>query len=250
MAIERAGVVGSGLMGSGIAEVLARAGLDVVVRDISEEAIASGRSSIEKSLEKGVQRGKLSAEERDAALARLHFTVDMADFADRQLVIEAASENEDVKKAIFAELDAVVNASLVLSGAWAQVEEEVRALTRTCHDGGARLKLIFETCYLNREQKVRLCEIGSAAGVDWVKTSTGFGSGGATPEDVRLLRENCPASVSVKASGGIGTLAALLEFQELGANRIGTSRTEEILRAAADGEAALPRSPAPGTHDR
>lgn len=148
------------------------------------------------------------------------------------------------------ELDAVVNVSLVLSGAWAQVEEEVRALTRTCHDGGARLKLIFETCYLNREQKVRLCEIGSAAGVDWVKTSTGFGSGGATPEDVRLLRENCPASVSVKASGGIGTLAALLEFQELGANRIGTSRTEEILRAAADGEAALPRSPTPGTHDR
>ncbi|HLS33293.1 MAG TPA: 3-hydroxyacyl-CoA dehydrogenase NAD-binding domain-containing protein, partial [Brevibacterium sp.] len=84
MNIERAGVVGSGLMGSGIAEVLARAGLDVVVRDISEEAIASGRRSIEKSLEKGVKRGKLSAEDRDAALARLHFTVDMADFADRQ----------------------------------------------------------------------------------------------------------------------------------------------------------------------
>lgn len=110
MTIERAGVVGSGLMGSGIAEVLARAGIDVVVRDISDQAIAAGRSKIEKSLEKGVQRGKLSADERDAALARLHFTVDMADFSDRQLVIEAASENEDVKKAIFAELDTVVTA--------------------------------------------------------------------------------------------------------------------------------------------
>ena len=95
-------------MGSGIAEVLARAGLDVVVRDISEDAIAAGRARVEKSLGRGVDRGKLSAEERDAAVARLHYTVDLADFADRQLVIEAASENEEIKKSIFAELDAVV----------------------------------------------------------------------------------------------------------------------------------------------
>ncbi|HJA38448.1 MAG TPA: 3-hydroxybutyryl-CoA dehydrogenase [Candidatus Brevibacterium intestinigallinarum] len=108
MTIERAGVVGSGLMGSGIAEVLARAGLDVVVRDISEEAVAAGRGRIEKSLDRGVERGKLTAEERDAAVSRLHYTVDMADFADRQLVIEAASENEDIKKSIFAELDQIV----------------------------------------------------------------------------------------------------------------------------------------------
>ena len=108
MTIERAGVVGSGLMGSGIAEVLARAGIDVVVRDISDDAIAAGRARIEKSLGRGVERGKLSAEERDAAVARLHYTVDLADFADRQLVIEAASENEEIKKSIFAELDAVV----------------------------------------------------------------------------------------------------------------------------------------------
>ena len=108
MTIERAGVVGSGLMGSGIAEVLARAGLDVVVRDISEEAVAAGRGRIEKSLDRGVERGKLTAEERDAAVSRLHYTVDMADFADRQLVIEAASENEDLKKSIFAELDQIV----------------------------------------------------------------------------------------------------------------------------------------------
>lgn len=108
MTIERAGVVGSGLMGSGIAEVLARAGLTVVVRDISAEAVAAGRGRIEKSLERGVERGKLSAEERDAALGRLTFTTDLADLADCRLVIEAASENEEIKKAIFAELDAIV----------------------------------------------------------------------------------------------------------------------------------------------
>src|SRR5699024_12482621 len=103
-------VYGSGLWGTVSEEGAAGAGHDAAVRDISEEAIASGRRSIEKSLEKGVKRGKLSAEDRDAALARLHFTVDMADFADRQVVIEAASENEDVKKASLAELDAVVTA--------------------------------------------------------------------------------------------------------------------------------------------
>lgn len=108
MAIERAGVVGSGLMGSGIAEVLARAGIDVVVRDISEEAINAGRARIEKSLARGVERGKLTDDDRDAAVSRLHYTVDMKDFADRQLIIEAASENEDIKKAIFAELDSIV----------------------------------------------------------------------------------------------------------------------------------------------
>lgn len=132
-----------------------------------------------------------------------------------------------------AELDAVVNVSLVRSGAWDRVEEEIRTLTRVCHEGGARLKVIFETCYLDRAQKLRLCELSSEAGVDWVKTSTGFGSGGATPEDVRLLREHCPPSVAVKASGGIGSLTDLLDFQRLGANRIGTSRTESILREAA-----------------
>lgn len=110
MAIERAGVVGSGLMGSGIAEVLARAGVDVVVRDISEEAIDAGRARIEKSLARGVERSKLTEDDRDAAVSRLHYTVDMKDFADRQLIIEAASENEDVKKAIFAELDSIVTA--------------------------------------------------------------------------------------------------------------------------------------------
>lgn len=131
------------------------------------------------------------------------------------------------------ELDAVVNLSWVLSGEWQKVGEEIDALTRCTHDQGAKLKLIFETCYLDRDQKVRLCELASAAGVDWVKTSTGFGTHGATAEDVRLLREHCPPEVQVKASGGIGSLAEVLTYAALGATRIGTSRTERILEEAA-----------------
>lgn len=108
MEITKAGVIGSGLMGSGIAEVLARSGLDVVVRDISGEAVAAGRGRIEKSFAKGVERGKLSQEDADAALGRLTFTTDLQAMADRQLVIEAASENEEIKKSIFSELDGIV----------------------------------------------------------------------------------------------------------------------------------------------
>lgn len=108
MEITKAGVIGSGLMGSGIAEVLARSGLDVVVRDISDEAVVAGRGRIEKSFAKGVERGKLSQEDADAALGRLTFTTDLQAMADRQLVIEAASENEEIKKSIFSELDGIV----------------------------------------------------------------------------------------------------------------------------------------------
>lgn len=108
MSIQRTAVVGSGLMGAGIAEVLAKSGLDVIVREISDEASAAGRARIEKSLTRAVEKGKLSAEDRDAALSRLRFTTDIGELADRQLVIEAASENEDIKKSIFSELDEVV----------------------------------------------------------------------------------------------------------------------------------------------
>jgi 3-hydroxybutyryl-CoA dehydrogenase len=108
VSIERAGVIGSGLMGSGIAEVLARSGLHVVVRDINDAAVAAGRGRIEKSLGRAVERGKLPAAEATAALDRLVFTTDLSAMADRQLVIEAASENEEIKKSIFAELDAIV----------------------------------------------------------------------------------------------------------------------------------------------
>lgn len=108
MSIQRTAVIGSGLMGAGIAEVLAKSGLDVIVREINDEASAAGRARIEKSLARAVEKGKLDSEARDAALGRLRFTTDIGELADRQLVIEAASENEDIKKSIFAELDKVV----------------------------------------------------------------------------------------------------------------------------------------------
>ncbi|MFJ1812698.1 MULTISPECIES: 3-hydroxybutyryl-CoA dehydrogenase [unclassified Streptomyces] len=106
--IRRVGVVGCGLMGAGIAEVCARAGLDVMVYDVHADAAEAGRARIAVSLERGVRRGKLSGTERDAALDRVRVTTDLADLADRDLVVEAATEDEKVKVELFAELDRVV----------------------------------------------------------------------------------------------------------------------------------------------
>ena len=103
--IQRIGVVGCGLMGSGIAEVCARAGLDVVVHEIDHAAAEAGRGRLVKSLDRGLNAGKLSEAARDAALSRLSFTTDLADFADRELVVEAVVEDEPTKVAIFRELD-------------------------------------------------------------------------------------------------------------------------------------------------
>ena len=106
--IVRVGVVGCGLMGSGIAEVFARAGLEVKVSEANGEALELGRTRLTGSLDTAVRRGKLAEAERDEALARISFTTDLADFADRDLVIEAVAEREDVKTAIFRTLDQVV----------------------------------------------------------------------------------------------------------------------------------------------
>jgi 3-hydroxybutyryl-CoA dehydrogenase len=108
--IERVGVVGCGLMGSGIAEVCARAGIDVIVHEIDQATAEAGRGRLVKSLDRGVNAGKLSEQARDAALARLSFTTDLSDFADRQLVVEAVVEDEPTKVAIFRELDRHVTA--------------------------------------------------------------------------------------------------------------------------------------------
>ncbi|MFM2076629.1 MAG: hypothetical protein RJA49_519 [Actinomycetota bacterium] len=103
--IERVGVVGSGLMGAGIAEVCARAGLQVLVREVDAAACERGRSRIVSSLDRGVRSGKLAEDERDAAVARLAFTTDFAEFTDRQLVVEAVVEDEALKTSVFRELD-------------------------------------------------------------------------------------------------------------------------------------------------
>ena len=107
-AIERVGVVGCGLMGSGIAEVCARAGLDVMVREITEEAAEAGRARLVKSLDRGLSAGKLTEAERDAAVGRLAFSTEIGDLADRQLVVEAVVEDEAMKVDIFRQLDRAV----------------------------------------------------------------------------------------------------------------------------------------------
>ncbi len=108
MSIERVGVVGAGQMGSGIAEVSAKAGADVLVYDTDERFTTAGRDRITASFDRAVSKGKLGADERDAALGRLRFTTSLADLADRQLVIEAVIEDETVKAKIFAELDEII----------------------------------------------------------------------------------------------------------------------------------------------
>jgi deoxyribose-phosphate aldolase len=130
------------------------------------------------------------------------------------------------------ELDMVVNISQVLSGHWDSVRADIRAVTEATHAAGQKVKVIFENCYLNDAQKIRLCEICGDLGVDWVKTSTGYGTGGATVEDLALMRRHSPANVQVKAAGGIRDLDTVLAIRELGVTRCGASRTHEILDEA------------------
>jgi 3-hydroxybutyryl-CoA dehydrogenase len=131
--IARVGVIGCGLMGSGIAEVCARSGLDVVVREVSNAAAQAGRARIESSLGRAVKAGKLAGPDRDAALGRIEMTTDLADLADSDLVIEAASEDQRVKAALFAELDRVVSrpdAILATNTSSIPIVEIARAVTR------------------------------------------------------------------------------------------------------------------------
>ncbi len=127
------------------------------------------------------------------------------------------------------ELDMVVNISQVLSGQWDAARADIAGVIQVAHDGGAKVKVIFENCYLKDEQKIRLCRICGELGVDWVKTSTGYGTGGATLEDLALMRKHAPPHVQVKAAGGVRDLDMLLKVRELGVTRCGASRTKEML---------------------
>jgi deoxyribose-phosphate aldolase len=128
-----------------------------------------------------------------------------------------------------AELDMVVNISQVLSGNWDYVRADLKAVIEATHVAGQKIKVIFENCYLQEVHKIRLCEICGELGADWVKTSTGYGSGGATDEDLRLMRRYAPPPVQVKAAGGVRTFERLLEVRALGVTRAGATRTAEIL---------------------
>ncbi len=131
----------------------------------------------------------------------------------------------ETKKAIedgASEIDMVINIGDVKNGCYEKVEEEIKTLKEAC--GERVLKVIIETCYLNQEEKVAMCKAVTAAGADYIKTSTGFGTGGATKEDVILMKENIGPNVKIKAAGGVSTLDDLKMFLELGCDRIGTSR--------------------------
>ncbi len=131
-----------------------------------------------------------------------------------------------------AELDMVVNISAVLSGRWDYVTAEISAVVGVAHEAERRVKVIFENCYLQDSHKQRLCEISCQAGADWVKTSTGFGSGGATMEDLALMVRHTTPPTEVKAAGGVRDLEKLLEVKSLGVTRVGASATAAILDPA------------------
>ena len=126
------------------------------------------------------------------------------------------------------EIDMVINIGWLKAGEDEAVEEEIRAVKEACQ--GKLLKVIIETCLLTEEEKIRMCRIVSRSGADYIKTSTGFSTGGATPEDIKLFAENVGPNVRIKAAGGIATLEDAENFVKLGATRLGTSRVLKLVR--------------------
>lgn len=126
------------------------------------------------------------------------------------------------------EIDMVVNVGWVKDGLFDEVREEIAAVKAAC--GGKLLKVIIETCLLTEEEKCAMCRVVSEAGADYIKTSTGFSTGGATREDVALMRKHVAPHVKVKAAGGISSMQDAADFIALGADRLGTSRIVKIVK--------------------
>lgn len=126
------------------------------------------------------------------------------------------------------EIDMVVNISDVKNGNYDKVKAEIAALKKCC--GEHILKVIIETCYLTEEEKIAMCKAVTEAGADYIKTSTGFGTGGATKEDVELFKKHIGSGVKIKAAGGVSSLADLAMFLELGCDRIGTSKAVALCK--------------------
>ena len=148
----------------------------------------------------------------------LGYSVTEAKVAEtRQAIAEGAQE-----------IDMVINISHVKNGMYKEVEEEIRTLKEVC--GERILKVIIETCYLTEEEKIAMCRAVTNAGADYIKTSTGFGTGGAAKEDIRLFKEHIGDGVKIKAAGGISTLEDLEAFAKEGCDRIGTSRAVGLLQ--------------------
>ena len=126
------------------------------------------------------------------------------------------------------EIDMVVNISDVKNGLFDKVEDEIHTIKRAC--GTHSLKVIIETCYLTEAEKIAMCKAVTAAGADYIKTSTGFGTGGATREDVELFTAHIGPNVKIKAAGGVSTVEDLEMFLQLGCDRIGTSKAVGLLK--------------------
>jgi len=127
------------------------------------------------------------------------------------------------------ELDVVLNYGRFLEGHWHVAGSELRPLVEEAHASGVKVKAILETCHYTPEQIVKACELCVSCGVDWVKTSTGFGSGGATPGVVRLMLDTVKDEAQVKASGGISTYFDAKHYLDMGCTRIGSSKFHELL---------------------
>ncbi len=127
------------------------------------------------------------------------------------------------------EIDMVIHLGWVKDRKWNEVLEEMRAVKAAC--GGKLLKVIIETCFLTEEEKIKLCELVTATGAEYIKTSTGFGGGGATREDVALFKAHVGPDVKIKAAGGIADLKDAEDFINLGADRLGTSRVVKAAKA-------------------
>ena len=127
------------------------------------------------------------------------------------------------------ELDMVVNIGKVLTGDWSYVTDDVKQVIDAAHSRSAKVKVIFENCFLKDEHKKQLCRICGDAGADWVKTSTGYGDSGATLDDLKLMREFSPPQVQVKAAGGVRSFDTLMAVRAIGVTRVGATATKAIL---------------------
>lgn len=191
------------------------------IRRLCEEAIACGTASvcIPPSY---VRQAREYVGERMAVCTVIGFpngysTTKVKEFETQQAVADGADE-----------IDMVINLGWVKDGRYDLVEDEIRRVKAAC--GGKLLKVILETCLLTREEKIRMCQVVTAAGADYIKTSTGFSTAGATFEDVRLFADHVGKNVKIKAAGGISSLEDAEQFLELGAERLGSSRVIRLVK--------------------
>ena len=141
-------------------------------------------------------------------------------------------ETKDAIENGVSEIDMVINIGMLKDKRYQDVEDEIRQIKETC--GEKILKVIIETCLLTEDEKIKMCEIVTKAGADYIKTSTGFSTAGATLEDVALMKKHIGENVKVKAAGGISSFDDAEEFIRLGADRLGTSRLVKIMKNSPD----------------